>query len=86
MVEKTDEALIIATQFSKLRSDSATVADLEYEAVTALSEAMDLLASALTDYSEGKAWNDPRHERLKERSSALAHALESRAKEKDSQA
>jgi len=72
MADRSDNRVIVATQFSRLRergpgAEAAEIGDLECEAMAALSEAMELLSEALLANASGKNWDDSRHARLDER-------------------
>ena len=80
MAESMKDGVVIATQFSRLRRTAPAVEqspqiDLGYEALAALSEAMEVLSDTLAAKAEGRELSDARRLRLAERADLLEEHL-----------
>ena len=83
MPRGSDEKVVVATRFTRLRGGRiegkpATEADVGYEALATLSEAMNLLGDVLQASSTGAAWDLARNEQLGKRLEELVHCLDDR--------
>ena len=81
MPKSPDSNVIVATRFSRLKDgridgEPASEVDVGYEALSALSEAMNLLGNALEAYSSGAPWDFERSERLEARVEQLMQCLD----------
>lgn len=79
MTDSSDDRVVVATQFSRLRKtaadEQAPQVDLAYEALAALSEVMDVLAEMLTAKAEGRSVCDDRRRRIAERAELLVEQV-----------
>jgi hypothetical protein len=74
------KTVIVTTKFSRLRQlrqdpSAVTPALIRYESLTALAEALDLLAAALTSLAKGEAVDPTRLRRLEERAASLGDVI-----------
>lgn len=80
MSKSPENNVIVATRFSRLKDgrvdgEPAAGRDVGYEALAALSEAMELLGDALEACSGGGSPDFERHERLEQRLTELQRCL-----------